>query len=214
MKRWWFPIVIALVLVSTHSNCANRWREASTGRTPEEVGAFLASISSSAGGAPSEAQQILNMVQNQGATVYYSEAPGEMGPVHAVTPVDFQYLSNTQYGINALSNIRVFFVDLLVEGGTQNALILQYQISGEQAYTTKVYSNLTGGLPLGSVEDGEFLAPLRDSSGRTILVRSFDVDPDGNLNAVIQLELSSVDAQGNEVENLGQISSMEGFSGL
>lgn len=214
MKRWWFPILIALILVSTHSNCANRWREASSGRTPEEVGTFLASISSSAGGAPSEAQQILNMVQNQGATVYYSEAPGEMGPIHAVTPVDFQYLSNTQYGINALSNIRVFFVDLLVDGGTQNALILQYQITGEQTYTTKVYSNLTGGLPLGSVVDGEFQAPLRDSSGRTILVRSFDVDTESNLNAVIQLELSSVDAQGNEVENLGQISSMEGFSGL
>lgn len=208
-------MLLAATLLITHSNCANRYREASTGRTSEEVGQFLNTISSSASGAPTEAQRIISMVNDQGATVYYSEAPGEMGPIHAVTPINFSAISGTQYGLNAVKDIRVFFIDLLTDSGNQNALVVQYRLQNEQAYTTKVYSNLNNGLPGGTIQDGEFSVILKDSANSSILVRSSDVEQDEDvLSPVIQIELSRVDSNGNETENLGQISSMEGFSGF
>lgn len=214
-KQWGAVAALATILILTHSNCANRWREASTGRSSAEVGAFLNTIGNSATGSPAEANQIIDMVNNQGATVYYSEAPGEMGPIHAVAPINFSGISGTEYGLNALRDIRIFFIDLLTDDGNQNALVIQYRIQGEDAYTTKIYSNLNNGMPGGYFQDGEFVAQLKDSANNVMIVRSFDVEPDvDQLAPVIQIEFSKVDAGGNELENWGQISSMEGFSGF
>lgn len=215
MKRLGMAFVVAVALLATHSNCANRWREASTGRSPDEVGSYLATITTSDSGTSSEASAILAMVENQGATVYYAEAPGEMGPIHAVAPLDFQELSGTTYGINALSSIRVFFIDLAADAGNQNALVLQYKLQNENTYSTKIYSNIQNQLPGGYFQDGEFVVRLKDSSGKVIVVRSFDVEAENEqLAPVVQIELSTIDANGEEALNLGQVSSMEGFSGL
>ena len=219
MKKWsaqnsYLAAVVVMGLLLS-SSCAHRYRDASSGRTGQEVGDMLNTLSSSSNGNSAETQKVIELLKkNPEATVYFAEAPGEMGPIHAVVPVNFAFLSNTQIGINGLDVVRVFFVDLLTDAGHKNALVFQYRAKGQTTFASSVFTNFDQTDGLGEIGEGEFRSVLKRSDGAKIVVRSYDVDPeaDDDLSDVVQLEINGFDQDGNEGENLGQISSMEGFS--
>lgn len=212
MKNWWKLTIVSLCVAGTGA-CATRYREASTGRTADEVASMLTEITSSASGSSPDAQAVLDMIRdNPEATVYFAEAPGALGPIHAVTPIDLGYLTGTEYGLNSLSEIRTFFVELRTEDGHKNALVVQYKLIGQSNYSTEVFTNFND--ELGEIVEGSEFRSILSNSARSILVRSFDIDAEyeDELAPVIQLELSAFNEDGSEGQNLGQISSMEGFS--
>lgn len=205
-------IAFSLLIVSTHMACGHRWREAESGRSAEEVGQMLEQLQSSSSGTSSELQKAIDLIDQFPETaVYFAEAPGALGPIHAVLPIDTNSLLGEQINFSDLTEIRAFFLDLSTDEGHENILIFEYKINGSSASNYKVFTN-DGTLPKGEVVDGEFTVTLKSGS-EYIVIRSFDVDEELNeLNPVIQVELSGIDAQGQESGNFGQISSMEGFS--
>lgn len=205
----WF-LALSLVIMSTHVACGHRYRETSSGKSASEVSELFRGLQSSSSGTSTELQKAIDLLQNNPeTTVYFSEAPGDMGPIHAVLPLDFSFV-NTAITASNLENVRAYLLDLLTEDGHKNILVIEYKLVGENSRSYQVYSN--DGLELGSVADEEFVTTLRGNN-KTILLRSLDMDDSGeDLANVIQIEVSEVNASGQEVGNLGQISSMEGFS--
>ncbi len=206
----WF-LLISFVIMSTHVACGHRYREASSGKSASEVAELFRGLQSSSSGTNADLQKAIDVLKNNPeTTVYFSEAPGDMGPMHAVLPLDFSFVNESITGSN-LESARAYLLDLLTEDGHLNYLIIEYKLAGETTRNYQVFSN--EGLPKGEVVDEEFTTTVRGDNDKTIFLRSFDVDDSGeDLGKIIQLEVSAVNASGQEGANLGQISSMEGFS--
>lgn len=204
-----FRKLILLALVATTAACANRYRDASTGRSGDEVGQLLSQLQSSSQGGSGNLQQVINMIEQPGTAVYFAEAPGAMGPIHAVLPIDLSYLISPQVGAQPVSELRAWFIDQIDGDFHRNALVIQYVTSQGSGF--EVFMD-DAGAPGFIDEDGVFEVALRGSNNQLVLLTSFDADGELNeLNDVIQLELSQLDQLGNVVGNAGQISSMEGF---
>ncbi len=205
----WF-LALSIVIVSMHQACGHRIREASSGKSAAEVSELFRGLQSSSSGTSTSLQQATKMLEDYPETVvYFSEAPGEMGPLHAVLPLDFSFVSDRITSAN-LESARAYFLDLLTEEGHKNYLIIEYKIVGDASSGYAVYSN--EGMDYGSIVDGEFTSVLKNETGEMIVVRSYDIDDNEDLTQTIQLEFSGINASGQEEGNLGQISSMEGFS--
>ena len=136
MKRSLTSVLVLAALVGfTHFNCATRWREASTGRSADEVGQMLKSLNTTSSGTNATVAEAIKLVEDHpdDVIVYFSEAPGAMGPIEAVSPINFSFV-NKDIGLGSVTSIRVFFIDLLSDNGNLNYLLVDYVVSGQSGH--------------------------------------------------------------------------------
>jgi hypothetical protein len=191
-------LLILTLLTLTTAGCSNSWREGDSGRTPEEVAAYLDEVqnNSSSGTAVSGGSDVTTALQYRNeANIYFAEAPGALGPVGSILSfIDFGFLGSPNFTVQGMGikQARVFFLDAspnfgLVVGLDKGAGFEYYGFSGQGSF------------------DGDFEAVLSGSSGQ-ITVQSDDIDVD-ILNDVIQLHV--YDSQGGYI---GKFSTLVGYT--
>lgn len=164
--------------------------------------------SSGSGQMGSAGTQFFNLLNNGTSAVYYSEGPGPMGEVVSVFSAvyyDFLGADMKDLTFEDIEEVRIAFVWEPSTG--ESALMLDFKLVGSGTFVTKYFAGSQG-----SVSGGEFAGSLMSDSGYEIILRSFDVNSDGDLKGVIQLRLSDFDASGEEVDN-GKFSTLLGFGG-
>lgn len=214
VKAKW-TLLGGLLIASFASGCSYQWREADAGIDDKILMDMINEFgeSSGAGGMSS----FLSLAQSQNAALYFAEGwsdqQGTMGPPASVLAIlDFSFMGqSSDLSPLDMDNARAIFVDLKNESGEhENALLIDFVLKGKTAHVTKVFVSQRGN---GIVNGEEFEVEMSDSSGKRILVRSYDlVDGTDDLKGTIQLSLWDFDANNNE-DFLGKISTLVGFEG-
>ncbi len=219
MSSWLIRLIILACTAVHLLGCAERYRNADAGRTASEVEAFY--IENIKGKAATRGDGIPAadlMIEDPSTNIYYAESyvdpagtVAPMGPVDAVTPVDFEDLD---LGISRsqISTIRVYFLDQIgMNGGFNYALVMHITLkdASSQPLIFAVANTENSGLEESSVDDDGVFQVVMPFSNKTLIVESDDTE-EGELNDVVQLRLSVVLA-GGETISIGQISSMVGF---
>lgn len=190
-----------LIMVLVLTACSNQWREADTGLSSDQVIDLLGE----AGSANAQSAAILKTLDTPNASVYFAEAPGNMGTVASVMSLAyFNFLGkNNAYTYRNISYVRIFLIDN--PSSSQSAsLIIGIKEGGSD---TLAYYNFTG---VGVFDGSEYVAILKDpSSGREIILESWDVE-DEEFKNVIQVRVSDVTAQGRE-RYIGKFSTLVGY---
>jgi len=212
MKK--FLILMTCLVLSA---CAERYREADSGRSASEVEGLVAELRSrgtlndSGNGAAA-----LDLAGQQKAVIYFAESNNSgkapMGPIHTVTPLNFQDLGIDIYP-SQIEYIRVYFLEALEESGRRDyALILDIKKIGDT--TAQAYAFINDGQtnqePEATVEEGLFRVSFPSANGETLYLESDDILDGGELGNVIQLKAYVLDQQGQEF-SAGQISSLIGY---
>jgi hypothetical protein len=214
VKAKW-TLIGGLLIAIFASGCSYQWREADSGIGDEELMDLINKFgeSSSTGGMSS----FLTIAKNENAAVYFAEGwsdqEGTMGPPASVLAIlDFSFMGQSgDLSPLDMDMARAIFVDLKNESGEhENALLIDFVLNGQTAHVTRVFVSQRGN---GIVNGDEFEVEMSDSSGKRILVRSYDlVDGTDDLKGTIQLSLWDFDANNNE-DFLGKISTLVGFGG-
>ena len=188
------PLLLALSFIS--SGCAERYREASPGRTAEEIEEFLADIRANRSAVNgSNAQAAFDMSKDQSTVVYFSESSNSgkaaMGPIHTVVPLDF-----VELGIDTLPRdmeyIRVYFLENNTGTDRHYALMIDIKKTGEAQPKLYVFLNNDATSDVGSsVEDGlfEVTFPLTTNGNKFLVLQSDDLDDDAELMDVAQFQV-------------------------
>lgn len=192
-------LVIAVLSVSV--SCSNRWREAGSEINDEVMLSALGEISSGQVAGNSVNLSEIVAMKDQGAAIYYAEAPGDMGPVAAVLNVEDLQILGAPAGSTYLNitEARIFLFDLWTDTERKAGLILGVKTAGDQNFS---YSSFLGN---GAMNGGKYEATFQ-GNGFTFTLRSYDVEED-DLAAVIQLRLYVGE------EYYGKISTLVGFGG-
>ncbi len=209
--------ILALTLASVFG-CSERYRDADTGYSAEEIEGFLRDIGGRASLQGTGASSIKTMINDPSTSTYFAgsfKATGDhkpsMGPIEAVTPVEFPELG-IKLGLNDIQDIHVFFLDQIGTDGRYNhGFIFDIQSASGGAFTAYTWANdSTSGLAPSSVDDeGIFEVSFSLEDGKTLILRSDDTT-EGELNDVVQFELL-IDDGTSEPYFIGQVSSMVGF---
>jgi hypothetical protein len=216
----WLIRIIILACTAVHLlGCAERTRYADAGRTASEIEGFYET--DLRGKTPTVGNGIAaadDMVDDPSTNMYYAESyrdPGgtvaPMGPVDAVTPIQFDKLG---LGINQsqIQTIRVYFFDQIGGDGRYNhALVMHITTTGSSSQPLILaLANNSSSDEMSSVDDdGVFQVSFSLGGNQRLLLESNDTT-DGELNEVVQFKLFLAN-DGEEPEEIGQISSMIGF---
>lgn len=219
MANWLIRLIILACTMVHLLGCAERYRNADAGRTATEVEQFyLENIRGKVATQGAGLNSANLMVEDQSTNMYYAESyvdPGgtiaPMGPIEAVTPVDFQEL-NLGISLSQIQTIRVYFFDQIGTDGRHNHALVMHITTGasSQPLIFAVANDSSSAEEESSVDDdGVFQVAFPLGNGKTLLVESDDTT-EGELNDVVQLRLLIDDNLG-DVYSIGQISSMVGF---
>lgn len=215
VKAKWTLIGGLLVTILT-SSCSYQWREADAGIDDQILFELIEEFKQSSGAAGGMSS-FLTLANNENASLYFAEGwsdqQGTMGPPASVLAIlDFSFMGQSgDLSPLDMDMARAIFVDLKNESGEhENALLIDFVLKGQTAHVTKVFVSQRGN---GIVNGEEFEVEMSESSGKRILVRSYDlVDGTDDLKGTIQLSLWDFDANNNE-DFLGKISTLVGFGG-
>jgi len=207
-------ILILIASVAMSLGCSNQWRSADTGRDAKEVAEILAVIerdNQSLGVNDSARQNFFDLTNEPDSTIFFGEAPGLLGPVVSLLSLlDFSFLGQAYSFLSPLDieAANVFFVDLPAADGNWAGLLVDIKLLGNTSFESppKFFYSLQPG----SVQDGEYQVVVEDDGGTALVLRSLDVDSDGFLEGVIQLQVYDFDSFGQE-RYLGKISTLVGY---
>jgi hypothetical protein len=208
MKKLLARTLLTLLSISIVA-CSERYRDADPGVDGQTAYDQLVSIGESA---DIEGVNQLDMARLEDlldkGTLYYAEAPGSLGPVRAVTPINPDYL-DPQGRLDSYENIidiRAYLIIAKNSGNSFDAmLIFDTQFSGNdgQEHTVLTVYNAVSD---GKIEEGELQIALADAANNEFVISSQDVS-DEDLNEVIKVQMRGI----SNGDILGQISSMKGF---
>lgn len=197
-------LFVSMLMIFSGTACSNQWREADAGATADGVIGMLEEAAKSDTVAASAVKEI----ETAAASVYFAEAPGSLGTVASVVSLSyFNFLGkDNSYTFRNIGYARIFFLDNpFSDTQSDNTLILGI---AEGSTNTLKYYTFTGE---GTFSDDYFEAVLKSSSGKKILLRTWDVE-DGDFTNVIQLRVSDFDSKGNE-RYIGKFSTLVGYGG-
>ncbi len=205
--------VISLIAVFAAIGCSNQYRTAELGLSGAEVMQRLTQIENETvgtSGGNSIIQKFFQLVQTPGASIYFADGPSPLGPVISVfSMASFDFLGQelATRSFADITNVQIAFVDLNATSGRDCALMMDFTLA-DSSQITRFFA--CSQAP--DASSGEYLAVLEDSLGTQIVLRSFDVDQNQELNGVIQMKLSDIDPAGNE-RYIGKFSTLVGFGG-
>ena len=189
-------------MISVLTACSNQWREADAGLSSEQVVKLLGE----AGSANGQSAAIIKSLDDSNASVYFAEAPGNMGTVASVISLTyFNFLGKDDaFTYRNISYVRIFLIDNPSSANQSASLIIGIKESGSD---TLSYYNFTG---VGVFGSADYVTILKDpTSGREIVLESWDVEEEEFKN-VIQVRVSDVTAQGDE-RYIGKFSTLVGY---
>lgn len=196
--------ILALFLVVGSLGCSSQNRTVDFEVSPNDLDqAFEQTITASSDSAITQAKRLKDDPLTQ---IYFSEGPGDFGPVASVASLytfDFVGSQGSDLWYGNLAFVRVF---VLVNSSTgEAALVFSYQRSDGDTTTRTVA--LMGTF---TIDNGKFLATLTNGSSQ-ILLQSYDIAGE-ELTAVVQMKMLIPNAFG-ELEENGQFSTLIGFGG-
>lgn len=214
VKAKW-TLIGGLLIAIFSSSCSYQWREADAGVDDLQLTDLIKEFGESS--AAVGMSSFLTIANNENAALYFAEGwsdqQGTMGPPASVLAIlDFSFMGQSgDLSPLDMDMARTIFVDLKNESGEhENALLIDFVLKGQTAHVIKVFLSQRGN---GTVNGEEFEVEMSDSSGKRILVRSYDlVDGTDDFKGTIQLSLWDFDANDN-VDFLGKISTLVGFGG-
>lgn len=220
MQSWLIRIIILACTAVHLLGCAERTRYADAGRTASEIESFYETdIRGKSATVGSGLNSASLMLDDPSTNMYYSETyrdPGgsiaPMGPVDAVTPIEFEHLN---LGINRaqIQTIRVYFFDQIGSDGRHNHSLVMHittlGASSQPLILAVANDSTTSGEESSVDDDGVFQVAFALGNGTTLLLESDDTT-EGELNEVVQFRLK-IDNGTEEPYEIGQISSMVGF---
>jgi hypothetical protein len=176
-----------------------------------------ANVSSSSTSA-SDLQKFFSILDAEGSTLFYAEAPGSMGNLNVVMPIDFETM-----GIQKPTKAYAYFAFVKTDAGSKGALLITSEASSPAASPSPSSSPAeastssgSGGqtplvvlvndgtkLSLGQFSEGQFNLET-DFQGQSSVFLNTDDVVDDDLAEVIQFELTSQLQSGEEV-SLGLI---------
>lgn len=205
--------ILAIAMFALGLGCSNQYRTADLGIDGNEIMDRLSKIENETlgtSGGNSTIQKFFQLLQTTGSSIYYADGPSPLGPVISVASfASFDFLGSEMAALSYadLTFVQIAFIDLNATSGRDCALLVDFVPAGLNPITrffTCVQSP--------DASSGEYLAVLEDSLGTQIVLRSFDVDQNGELKGVIQMKLSDIDPAGNE-RPIGKFSTLVGFGG-
>ena len=186
--------------------CSVQWREAESGLSSDEVIAAIERVAGASSSQQATTSTFRNLMNEPGSNIYFAQANAETGdqpmgpPWSIVSLLDFAPLGRPELGAMDLDEALVAFVENPERG--EASLLVSFRAQGESSMTTRIFRSISAP----RVVDGEYLADLD-----TILLTSFDVEPDEDLKPVIQLRAFILDERGNEI-SIGKFSTLVGYS--
>jgi hypothetical protein len=203
-------LVALLIVGMMFGACATRYRTGESGRSADEIESFLQEASAIQGSGTGSAQA-LALAKDPATAIYYAEGPGEMGSLNTVAAFyNLRFFSNP-VNYYSVQSMKIFYLDRMTDQGHEGALIFDVTTNDGKRFAEVFVNDPSSGLTPGSVADDGFVIHLKGSTGQVIEFFSDDVDLElGELNSVIQGQISSVDSDGVTVFN-GKIGTMIGF---
>ncbi len=212
MKNQALAFFTLLILLATTA-CSNQWRESDLGMDAADVLDLLneVEVQSSQSVSDQAAQKFFQIKNNPNSSIYYAEASangGPLGPLVSVfSVVDYGFMGSelSSLGFMDLSEVRIAYLDLDTETGSDCALMIDVKLLQGGNFVTRFFECESL-----EIDGGEYRAELRASDGTRIMLRSYDVFDSGELKGVIQMRLSDFDSFGNPQDN-GTFSTLVGF---
>jgi hypothetical protein len=193
LKRSGTYILVATALtfsVLIFQNCTGRRvlsakLDVSNTQVNSQVGALYTAYSAGSSTAIEGLSSFFDIYKTDGSALFYAEAPGSMGDISTVMPLEFNQLGLAEIP----AKIRAYFV---VAGASGALLLTSVGGSGTPEETPLLVMAATGNSAFG---DFDYALPVSSSSGGTFSLHSYDV-ANGDLNETIQLEVESLDQDG------------------
>lgn len=191
------------MIVGASFGCSNHYRN-----VPIDDFSFIQSslnevAAASSGSAVSQFQQ---MAQMPGASIYYSDSVA-YGPVLSVAGLgSFAFFGRPDLWYGAISEVRIFFVDVFTTQGRQAGLMMAIKEVGKENFEVKAFINTR---PVEVVGD-EYVAVLGTNGQEQLTLRTMYVDQDGELEGVIRMDVSDFGYGGLETY-IGQFSTLVGY---
>jgi hypothetical protein len=206
-------LVMSVLTLLTVASCANRYREADTGRNAAEVSNMLEAVLGVTAQDAGRNSFVRSLVEDLSVKIYFTEGPGKLGTIEEVAPLDYSIISQGLFADN-VQNIEAYFLSRKFSGNSfEGALILKVTPMGQTAPLIKVFTNSGSEnvLPGRFNEDDELEMDLVSQNGETIVIRTSDLtEEQSDLAEVIQLEVLSVELDGT-LKPRGQLSTLQGY---
>lgn len=180
--------ILALALTALIVGCSNQWREGDPQISADEIQGML-SQSTEYSLFDNAASRVVELSEMDQSLVFFADGPSPLGPVISVASVynfDFLGTAGADIGFDNISEIQVFFVDVL-DNGHQSGLLLNIKTTGQESFRTFAFTGV------GSMSDNKFTVQL-DNNGNGLVLETNDVT-DGEFNDVIQMKI--YDLNGN-----------------
>lgn len=187
MKR-----ILAFTFLAITMGCSNYVRKADPGVSLQDVLNKLQTLESQSGD-PSITSNL-----SSDSIIYYSEGPGPLGPPVSVAAMTDLSVFNSGDIIDDVSSVQVFMI-YTPSAGTVSLLVGITGSSGTPAVTS-----FTGNFS--SDKNGFTATENRTNGNGTLTLASNDVNSDGNLADVIQVDVTS------SAGYLGKFSTLVGFA--
>lgn len=193
------PLLALVMVAGLTKACGSRMRTADLNVSLADIDSQLQTLRTQATTLGDESQMLdafLNMTRQDGASIYYSEAPGSLGSIENVMPLDWFFLNfrNAANVPTAASQIRAYFVTVPTPQGLRGGLLLEQYI-GSSIVPVVLLNDTNIANPMtqspimpGEMTDIDFTMDLARSREVVVTARSTDIY-DGDLTNVIQLEL-------------------------
>lgn len=184
--------------------CSNHYRSVPTDDFSFVESALGEVVSASASG--SEVSQFQQLAQTPGASIYYSDSVA-YGPVESVASLgSFAFFGRPDLWYGAITEVRIFFVDAFTAQGRQAGLLLAIKEHGQSNFEVKAFVSSRPAEVVGE----EYVTVLSSNGQEVLTLRTMYVDEDGELEAVVRMDVSDFSDGGLETY-IGQFSTLVGY---
>lgn len=204
--------------------CSKHWRDGDPGIADSDLDVLiqesLSVVASTQGIVPqTDVERFNNLFNQEQTTVYFAESGASMGPAQNIAAfTDWRFMGDQGLQQNGgseifaenIEKVRVIFLDLSTDQGTENALLIDVTIQGRRIVKFFFNDSQSVNSEPSYFDGGEFVSQMTASDGSQISVRSLDVEDD-LLQSNIQLEV--YDYITGEESLAGKFTTLVGFLG-
>ncbi len=198
--------------------CSNQWYEVNPGANEDEIVETINRIQSQTGTQAFDASLLADLNSDGGKTVYFLKSGGSgllpeaVMSLRDVSPFLGGTATNNGLGVFGvgLSEVSVAFIDALSSDNTRYfALMLEMKTDAGTQYFVGISNPQDY-----AFSDNEFAVSFSGQNGQTVVLRTYDVDPDFSeaLGANVAFQVYVLDQAGNEI-SIGHFAPLAGFGG-